>query len=629
MKRVVVGTAGHIDHGKTTLVKALTGIDCDRLKEEKERGITLDLGFAYTRFGEDLLLGIVDVPGHERLVRHMVAGAWGIDMVLIVVAADEGIMPQTKEHIDICELLGLRRAVFALTKIDLVDEEMVELAKEEIKDYLKGRVFEGAPIVPCSSVTGQGMEVLKETIRQEALKVEERDVSGIFRVPIDRAFTLKGIGTVVTGTCISGSIRVGEEVELYPLKKRSKIRNIQVYYENVEEARAGERVALNLQGIERDELERGVVVARPNTLVESIRVDALLLFLGVPIRPLRSGMVLRFHTATMERNARLFILERDSVQPGEEAVVQFSFDEPICSLPGDPYILRGSFLVRTIGGGTILDIEAKRHKKGEVQRIKEALLSGSDVKRAEYQLLKGAYAGVSREKLYALVGATERKGEEIIRRLEEHGRAISFPSFLVHTSVFNAYERMLERELGTFFSRNPQKVGMSKEELRSRLPAVPQAVFQRALLELTKEGAFEVDRDMVKLKGVAERTEEIERLEEKIEELLLKGGLTPPSPKELSLLLSLSEAYLRDLIERLIHKGKVVKVRTDMFFHREPLEAFKEKSLALLREKREVGIQDFKHVFDLSRKYLIPLVEYLDSVKLTVRVGEKRILRGA
>jgi selenocysteine-specific elongation factor len=309
--------------------------------------------------------------------------------------------------------------------------------------------------------------------------------------------------------------------------------------------------------------------------------------------------------------------------------VQFSFDEPICSLPGDPYILRGSFLVRTIGGGTILDIEAKRHKKGEVQRIKEALLSGSDVKRAEYQLLKGAYAGVSREKLYALVGATERKGEEIIRRLEEHGRAISFPSFLVHTSVFNAYERMLERELGTFFSRNPQKVGMSKEELRSRLPAVPQAVFQRALLELTKEGAFEVDRDMVKLKGVAERTEEIERLEEKIEELLLKGGLTPPSPKELSLLLSLSEAYLRDLIERLIHKGKVVKVRTDMFFHREPLEAFKEKSLALLREKREVGIQDFKHVFDLSRKYLIPLVEYLDSVKLTVRVGEKRILRGA
>lgn len=627
MKRVVLGTAGHIDHGKTTLIKALTGIDCDRLKEEKERGITLDLGFAYSKFGDDLLLGIIDVPGHERLVRHMVAGAWGIDMVLIVVAADEGVMPQTREHIEICELLGLKRAVFALTKIDLVDDETVELAKEELRDYVKGRPFEDAPIVPCSSLTGEGLDTLKETIRQEAFRVEERDVSGIFRLPIDRAFVLKGIGTVVTGTCVSGSVRVGEEVELYPLKKRSEIRNIQVYHENVEEARAGERVALNLRGVDKGEIERGVVIARPGTLVESIRMDAIFYFLPLPVKPMRSGMLFRFHTGTTERNGKVFLLEKESLEPGQEALIQLFFHEPIVALPGDPYILRGYSMGRTVGGGKILDIEAPRHKKGEVARLKSKLLHGSELDKAEYQLLKGGYRGVSRQRLCMLMGVNVEKGEEIGRRLEEEQRALAFHSFLLHATIFRQYEKTLEKELDTFFAKNPQKVGMSKEELRSKLPEAPQAVFHRALMELVSKGTFEVEKDMVKLKRAPER-EEIERLEEKVEELLLESGLMPPSLKELSLSLSLPESYLRDILERLIRKGKILKVRSDMFFHREPFETFKEKCLASLKEKREMGIQDFKQIFDLSRKYLIPLVEYLDSIRLTIRVGEKRILRG-
>ncbi len=284
MKQVVIGTAGHIDHGKTALIKALTGIDCDRLKEEKERGITIELGFAYYRFGDDILVGIVDVPGHERFVKHMVAGAWGIDMVLFVVAADESVMPQTREHMDICELLGIRRGIVAITKKDLADEDMIELVKEEVEDLIKGRFLEGAPIIPVSAVTGENIDVLRAEIKQKATDTEERSRSGIFRLPVDRVFTIKGFGTIVTGTCISGSVRVGEEVEIYPTGKKARVRNVQAYHEDVKEAGAGQRVALNLQGIEKQDIERGAIIGTPGTLLLTSRIDASLRYLKLPFK---------------------------------------------------------------------------------------------------------------------------------------------------------------------------------------------------------------------------------------------------------------------------------------------------------------------------------------------------------
>ena len=248
VKRIVIGTAGHIDHGKTTLIRALTGVDCDRLKEEKERGITTELGFAHYKFGDDLVAGIVDVPGHEKFVRHMVAGAWGIDMALLVVAADEGVMPQTREHVDICELLGLKRGIIAITKKDLVDDDMVELVREDIQDFLKGRLLEGSPVIPVSSSTGENIDLLREEIKKAALGVEERSKEGIFRLPVDRVFTIRGLGTIITGTCISGHVRIGDEIEIYPTTRRARVKNIQAYHENTEEAMAGQRVALNLPG---------------------------------------------------------------------------------------------------------------------------------------------------------------------------------------------------------------------------------------------------------------------------------------------------------------------------------------------------------------------------------------------
>lgn len=351
MKQIVVGTAGHIDHGKTALIKALTGINCDRLKEEKERGITTELGFAFYRFGEDLLVGIVDVPGHERFVRHMVAGAWGIDMVLFVIAADESVMPQTREHLDICDLLGIKRGIITITKKDLVDEEILELVREEVGDLVKGRFLEKAPIVAVSSVTGENIDVLRNEIYKASSLIDERSREGIFRLPIDRVFTIRGFGTIVTGTCISGNIQVGDEVEIYPVDKRAKIRNIQAYHQDVKEAGAGQRVALNLQGVEKQEIERGTIIALPGTLLPTSRIDASLRYLKLPFNAIKNNSTLRFHVATTQAEGKLILLDRNAIDPGDEAFVQISFAEPLAVLPGDRFIMRGSYAVQTLGGG--------------------------------------------------------------------------------------------------------------------------------------------------------------------------------------------------------------------------------------------------------------------------------------
>ena len=320
MKQIVIGTAGHIDHGKTALIKALTGIDCDRLKEEKERGITIELGFAHYRFGDDLLAGIVDVPGHERFVKHMVAGAWGIDMVLFVVAADESVMPQTREHLDICELLGIKRGIVAITKKDLVEPDIVELVKEEIQDLVKGRFLEGAPIIPVSSTTGENIDLLKEHIRRVADEIQERSKSGIFRLPVDRVFTIKGFGTIITGTCISGQIHVGEEVEIYPTGRRAKVRNVQAYHQDAEEAAAGQRVALNLQGVETQEIERGTLVAKPESLMLTSRIDATFRYLKLPFKAIKNGSILRFHVATTQVEARLILARPEKRRAGRRSI---------------------------------------------------------------------------------------------------------------------------------------------------------------------------------------------------------------------------------------------------------------------------------------------------------------------
>lgn len=630
MKRIVIGTAGHIDHGKTTLIKAITGIDCDRLKEEKERGITTELGFAHYRFGEDLLVGIVDVPGHEKFVRHMVAGAWGIDMVLLVVAADEGVMPQTREHLDICDLLGLKRGIVAITKTDLVDGDMVELVTEDIKDFLAGRPLEGAPIVPVSSATGENIPLLKDLIEGAAKETDERSREGIFRLPVDRVFTLKGFGTIVTGTCISGHINVGDEVEIYPLNKYAKVRNIQAYHEDTNEAVAGERIALNLQGIEKGDIERGAIIGRPDTLLLSNRIDTTFKYLKLPFKPIKTDTVLRFHIATAQEETRLVLLKKDNIEPGEELFAQFVFPQPVVVLPGDRFIIRGSYAIQTIGGGRILDIMPARHKrKAEYLNTYYAILTeGSLSDQTEYHILKGGYSGIQNKMLSTLLGKSEAGLDRMLDNLKQKGKIKSIGKTLIHTDKFGAYKDMLKAYMEDFHRKNPLKVGLSKEELRTRLPKVDPPVFQTALDQYINQGIIDIDKDKVKLKGVTQQqNENISVLEEKLMKRLFKYGLTPPGLKELSVEMDQPEKHIKDILERLTYEGKMVKIKGDMYYHKEIIENIKQKVIAYLKEKKEMAPTDCRVLFDISRKYLIPILEYLDEIKLTIRVGDKRILR--
>jgi selenocysteine-specific elongation factor len=630
IKRIVIGTAGHIDHGKTTLIKALTGIDCDRLKEEKERGITTELGFAHYKFGEDLLVGIVDVPGHEKFVRHMVAGAWGIDMALLIVAADEGVMPQTREHVDICELLGLKRGIVAITKKDLVDDDMVELVKEDIEDYLKGRALEGSPVIPVSSTTGENIDLLKEAIQKAAQGIEERSKDGIFRLPVDRVFTIRGLGTIITGTCISGHIRIGEEIEIYPDHRRAKVKNIQAYHENVDEASAGQRVALNLQGVERNEIERGTIIGRPNTLMLSNRMDATFKYLKLPFKPIKTDAILRFHIATTQEEARIVLLTKDIVEPGEQLFVQFVFAQPIVALPDDRYILRGSYAVQTIGGGKVLDVMPRRHKRHAdyLDSACKTLSDGNVAEKAEYHILKGSYEGIERNLLAMALGKHGESVTNIINALVGQGKAKTVGKTIVHMDRFKEYKKMISSFLTDFHEKNPLKVGMSKEELRTRLPKVDPSVFQTALDELMKDGLLEVEKDRVKVKTAESKKDKgIEIFETLILKGLLHHGFTPPGLKDLALEVKQPEGRLRDILERLIFEGKVVKVKGDLYFHRDVIEDLKNKVRSYLAEKKEMTPSEFKSVLDLSRKYMIPLLEYLDEIKVTIRSGDKRILR--
>lgn len=630
VKRIVIGTAGHIDHGKTSLIRALTGIDCDRLKEEKERGITTELGFAHYKFGDDLVAGIVDVPGHEKFVRHMVAGAWGIDMALLVVAADEGVMPQTREHVDICELLGLRRGIIAITKKDLVDDDMVELVREDIQDFLKGRLLEGSPVIPVSSSTGENMDILREEIKKAALGVEERSKEGIFRLPVDRVFTIRGLGTIITGTCISGHVRIGDEIEVYPTTRRARVKNIQAYHENTEEAMAGQRVALNLQGIERQEIERGTIIGRPDTLVLSNRVDATFKYLKLPFKPIKTDAILRFHIATTQEEARIILLNKDTIEPGEETFVQFVFPKPIVALPDDRYVLRGSYAIQTIGGGRVLDIMPRRHKRyaGYLTPAFNVLSNESFADKAEYHILKGGYAGISKTVLAIFVGKDETFVGKVTETLVQRNKIKPVGKTIIHMDKFREYKNILSSLLKEFHEKNPLKVGMSKEELRSRLPKVDPQAFQTALEELIAESLLEVEKDRVKVKTASgKKDKDLEALEQQIIKRLLRYGFTPPVTKELALELKLPEARLRDVLEGLTFDGKVVKVKGEMYFHGDIIKGLKEKVRSYLEHKKEMTPSDFKSVLDLSRKYMIPLLEYLDEIKVTIRVGDKRILR--
>ncbi|HNT44652.1 MAG TPA: SelB C-terminal domain-containing protein, partial [Syntrophorhabdaceae bacterium] len=524
----------------------------------------------------------------------------------------------------------LTKGIVVITKKDLVDEDMVELVEEDIRDFLKGRPLEDAPVVAVSATTGENLDLLKGMLRDVSTRIEEKSRGGIFRLPIDRVFTLRGLGTIVTGTCISGSLSVGEEVELFPFGRKARVRSIQAYHEDVKEASAGQRIALNLQGLDRQDVERGSMVARPDTLLLTSRIDASLRLLKLPIKPIRHDSILRFHIATTQEEARLVLLDSDQIEPGQELFVQFVFKKPVVVLPGDRFILRGSYAIQTVGGGRVLDIMPARHKRksGDLGGIYRVLSEGTDLEKAGYHVLKGGFQGVRQQSLSVLTGKDMPSIERIGEVLQKEAVATLVGRTYLHKDYFDVYQEKIIAFVGEYHRANPLKIGIPKEELRSRLPATDVQVFQAALDECVTSGLIIVEKDRVRSRDHGQGTSQTDEFEKRVLEALLSAGFTPPGLKDLAGIVGVTEKNTRELLERLAFRGGVVKVGQDMYFHRDMIEEVKEKATNYLRNHQEMGPSDFKSELNLSRKFLIPLLEYLDQIKLTIRKGDKRVLRG-
>jgi selenocysteine-specific elongation factor len=635
MKHVILGTAGHIDHGKTSLVKALTGVDTDRLKEEKERGITIELGFTFLDLPSGIRLGIIDVPGHEKFVKHMVGGVWGIDLVALVIAADEGVMPQTREHLDICKLLGVKNGLVVLTKVDLVDGDLLELVQEEVSEIVQDTFLRGAPILSVSSVTGQGIPQLASTLDHLSQEIEGRPADGLFRLPIDRVFTMKGFGTVVTGTLISGSLSLGETVQILPSGTEGKVRNLQVYNRSVERAVAGERTAVNLQGIEMSAIERGDVLIRPNTLRPTQLIEAYLEYLPDAPRPLKHRTKARFHIGTALTHASVFLLDREELSPGEGGFVQLRLERPVVALPQDRFVIRGSAAIQTVGGGTILDSHPDKHRRFSPSVIADLSLlkDGTNEQALRQHIRHSGMGGITLEDLLNRVEVSPGEIRANIRKMAEKGDLLFIdPEKLkvIEKGQYQGLRELVLAQLGEFHRRSPMKSGLSKEELRTKLPPeVDIKLFQILINQLIQSKEVVLEKDKLRLPVHQISSADEKGLVKRVEASVLKGGLQPPSPKELSGEWSEREEEVRAIFEHLTHEGVLVKIKGEIYVHRVSFENLKEELVAYLKSHQEITTPQFKEMTRASRKYAIPLIEYFDQSKLTLRIGEKRVLRGS
>ena len=631
MRHIVIGTAGHIDHGKSALVKALTGTDPDRLKEEKLRGITIDLGFAHLDLGA-VQAGIVDVPGHERFVKNMLAGVGGIDLVLLVVAADESIMPQTREHFEICRLLGIERGIAVITKADLVEPELIELVREEIAAAASGSFMEGAPIIPVSSLTGVGVEELKTAIRDVSLRIPPRPADRLLRLPIDRAFTVRGFGTVVTGTLTSGAVRKDEEVQLIPGGLTARVRGIQIHGRATDHAIAGQRTAVNLQGVDLSHVERGHVVTVPDQFQATQLVDVRLSMLPAA-QPLRNLIKVRFHQGTSEVLARVSLLGRDSLGKGETDYAQMRLDAPLFCLHGDAFIIRQFSPTVTIGGGRILHPGPAKHKATDrqVRADLETLDKGSFAEKIPVFLKAHSRRMLDLRELNTLLGLTNSVIRAQLQEVAKSGAIIivtaPVPILILPGTIVN-----LEREtlalVSRFHSDNPLLKGISREELRKRLFGdLPMEVFRSCLDGLVQAKKIWLQDEMASLHGREVQLSEVElQLRDRIESVFRESGYQPPSIGELAASHQADAALVRKIYFWMLRERILVKISEDLTYHREVLEEIKHKIHASYSPGSRFGVAEFKQLFDLTRKHAIPLLEFLDRERFTRRQGNDRVL---
>ena len=633
-KQLILGTAGHIDHGKTSLIRSLTGIDTDRLKEEKARGITIELGFAHLTLPDGRRIGIVDVPGHEKFVRHMVAGATGVDIVALVVAADEGIMPQTREHVEICELLGVRYGLVVLTKVDLVDEEWLELVEEDLGDFVQGTFLEEAPVVHFSAVNGRGTDDVLGVVAEIASRVEEKQAGSLFRMPLDRVFSMKGFGTVVTGTTISGSLALGDTVMIYPGEHTAKVRGLQVHNESVAEAGAGLRTAVNLQGLERDSVQRGQVLAPAGSLHQSRRMDVWVRYLSSNGKPLKNRAQVRFHVGTSEHIGRLLLLGAEELPPGQDAPAQIILEEAAVCLAGDRFVLRSYSPIRTIGGGEILNPVPHRHKRFNEQVLADlrTLKERDPVAALRILVDSAGLAGASARELAGMIDLPAKAIKSGLDQILSRQEAITYDKERGRIISRRTSDQLTESVLAIladFHREFPLRPGLIKEELRTRVKGLSDTRLLTFILDrLSGAGDVVVDRDLVRLSGHKPRlAEEQKEIEETLIRVFRNAGLTPPYLKEIAGDLPGDAAAHKEVMDHLIKRGELVKIKTDLFYHRVVLDDLWARTREVIREQGELTTPQFKDMTGLSRKYLIPLLEYFDLKGLTMRIGDKRVLR--
>lgn len=629
-RHIIVGTAGHIDHGKSSLVEALTGTNPDRLEEEKRRGITIDLGFAFLNLGE-VRLGFVDVPGHERFVRNMLAGVGGIDVLLLVIAADESVMPQTREHFDICRLLGIPRGLVVITKSDLVDAEMLGLVRLEVEEFVRGSFLEGAPIIPVSSRTGAGLDTLKQELLRIAREAPLKDATRHFRLPIDRAFATKGFGTVVTGTLVSGSVGVKDEIELFPSRRRVRVRGLHSGGKPVERAVAGQRTAVNLAGVEHTEIERGMVLAAPGVFAPTRRIDARITLLP-SARPLRNRARTHFHQGAAEAIAEISLLERTELAPGESALAQLRLDRPMLLLPGDRFILRQFSPVVTVGGGIVMDARARRHRRkdADVAPLLEKFERGTP-EEILAALADATPRGLTIEDILARTGWMPSEVRTTAAKLAEKKRLRILseqPLTLAPEQAVQDCAAALQQTVEQFHRANPLLPGMPKQELRGRAGNPRAELFQAALDDLVRARAISIAGDLVQRAGrqISLAPEE-SRAKELIEKEFERAGLAVPSVSAVLEKLPVEPARAQKILQILLREQVLVKIAEDFVFHRAAVAGLREL-IARYRQERgdRLGIAAFKELTGVTRKYAIPLLEYLDRERVTRRAGDERVI---
>lgn len=629
MKNIIVGTAGHIDHGKTTLIKALTGRNTDRWEEEQRRGITIDLGFTYFDLKNGDRVGIIDVPGHEKFINNMVAGVVGMDLVLLVVAADEGIMPQTREHMDILGLLGIKKSILVINKCDLVDEEWLELVEEEIQEELEGTFLEGAPVVKVSAATGQGLDELTDTIQQlMSDEVVAKDTQTIPRLPIDRAFTLSGFGTIITGTLISGTITREDVLEMYPIGKECKIRNIQVHGQNQDKCYAGQRVAINLSNVKKKEIRRGCVLAPKNSMKNTDLLDVKLKVLEDSMRILTNHERLHLYTGTSEILCRAVLLDKEQIGPGEEGLVQLRLEEEIAVKRGDRFVVRFYSPMETIGGGIVLEPNPVRKKRFDAQAIEELKKkeSGSLGDVMELQIKEHGDTMITLAELAKVMAHSVDELKEYLEELEESGTIFVFPmkkdTYLWHRDSEFAVRQKIEEALQKYHSEHPYRYGMKKAEIHNTfLKKIKPNIFDAYIERMTGENVYGRREEYLSLPGYEVPKDAMYLQTEKlIEDTFEKAGYDFVRFSEIDFG-KIPRQTAEDVALMMIDEGKVLRINEEMFTMKHLMDEAKEKIQNHLKEENLITIAQVRDMFSTSRKSAKPILEYMDSIKVTKKTG--------